>query len=433
MKEYPYFEKKKELLGMADMTVEDIIKTNIMTEETIAAYNEKFSQTKEYETTFPIGYAYAEDKTVHYYVHLSENFQLLREMPVSSALLDFVAQDTENTLLYLNKLSDNITQLIKLKQTDNKDLITLDINEIIDEAIKTVLIPLHHDNFFLFLTACAFLQFDIELTIYSFYPYIALEHYEKLLGTTFDRDCDAYKSLSDSYDGSLYNTKPFEKAAIYFTTEFLSREKELLSHDLDTLAGTQTVMLDNTSLQKLYLLESQKKFSSNYINTNFNVHLMPVGIHGNSHHSIVEKIVLENMEVKEVYDLNSIHDWYRYEFISLVKGNVLFKKCQCCGNFFIPTKRSDSEYCDRMNPEYGKSCKEVGAAVTFAKRHENDEIHRAYTKAYRRMDSRKRTHYISKNEFNKWSTNAREKRTLCENGEITLEEFQAWLDESRCR
>ena len=39
--------------------------------------------------------------------------------------------------------------------------------------------------------------------------------------------------------------------------------------------------------------------------------------------------------------------------------------------------------------------------------------------------------YISKKEFTEWSKTAREKRSLCENGEMTLEEFQAWLDESK--
>lgn len=43
-----------------------------------------------------------------------------------------------------------------------------------------------------------------------------------------------------------------------------------------------------------------------------------------------------------------------------------------------------------------------------------DEIHHAYTKAYHRMDSRKRTMYISKKEFTEWSKTARKKRKLCE-------------------
>jgi hypothetical protein len=49
------------------------------------------------------------------------------------------------------------------------------------------------------------------------------------------------------------------------------------------------------------------------------------------------------------------------------------------------------------------------------------------------MDSRKRTHYISKKEFTEWSKTARKKRKLCEDGQISLDEFQAWLDESKCR
>ena len=88
---------------------------------------------------------------------------------------------------------------------------------------------------------------------------------------------------------------------------------------------------------------------------------------------------------------------------------------------------------ERIDTASGKTCKEVGAINTFAKKHENDEIHQAYTKAYRRMDSRKRTMYISKKEFTEWSKTAREKRKLCEEGQITLAEFQSWLDESKCR
>ena len=49
------------------------------------------------------------------------------------------------------------------------------------------------------------------------------------------------------------------------------------------------------------------------------------------------------------------------------------------------------------------------------------------------LESQKRSMYISKKEFTEWSKTAREKRSLCENGEMTLEEFQAWLDESKRR
>ena len=147
------------------------------------------------------------------------------------------------------------------------------------------------------------------------------------------------------------------------------------------------------------------------------------GIHAFNHVDVVNKIIDENMPVREVCDINSVQDWFRYEFLYLAKGNVLYKQCKNCVRFFIPSSRSYSEYCDRIDAVSGKTRKEVGAINTFAKKHENDEIHQAYTKTYRRMDSRKRTMYISKKEFSEWSKTAREKRKLCEDGIITLEEI----------
>lgn len=70
---------------------------------------------------------------------------------------------------------------------------------------------------------------------------------------------------------------------------------------------------------------------------------------------------------------------------------MLYKQCKNSGRFFISSGKSDSEYCERIDTPSGKTCKEVGALNTFAQKHENDEINQAYTKAYRRMDSRKRT------------------------------------------
>lgn len=41
------------------------------------------------------------------------------------------------------------------------------------------------------------------------------------------------------------------------------------------------------------------------------------------------------------------------------------------------------------------------------------------------MDSKKRTMYISKKEFTEWSKTTREKIKMCEEGQISLGEFQA--------
>lgn len=55
-------------------------------------------------------------------------------------------------------------------------------------------------------------------------------------------------------------------------------------------------------------MESKEQSKDSYSNTSFNVHLMPVGIHDFNHRSVVEKIIVDYMNVREIYDLNSVQD-----------------------------------------------------------------------------------------------------------------------------
>lgn len=104
-----------------------------------------------------------------------------------------------------------------------------------------------------------FLQYYIELNIYSFYPFATLNVYEAMLGATFDRRLEEYKNLENTTDGEYYDIQPFLEIGMKYTADFINGEKEKLSHDLDMLVGANDVMVDNTTLQKFYLLESQKK------------------------------------------------------------------------------------------------------------------------------------------------------------------------------
>lgn len=49
----------------------------------------------------------------------------------------------------------------------------------------------------------------------------------------------------------------------------------------------------------------------------------------------------------------------------------------------------------------------------------------------RRMDLRRRAKLITKDEFKEFGKLARAERKKCYNGEITLEQFQTWLDDFR--
>lgn len=132
-----------------------------------------------------------------------------------------------------------------------------------------------------------------------------------------------------------------------------------------------------------------------------------------------------------IYPLETMDDVIRFDIMQMLANKIKFKPCKCCGHYFVPGGRTNSEYCDRIMPGETRPCNEFGALKTFDITHKNDDIHKAYITAYRRMDSRQRAKLITKDEFKQFGKIARAERKKCYNGEITLEQFQTWLDDFR--
>ena len=132
-----------------------------------------------------------------------------------------------------------------------------------------------------------------------------------------------------------------------------------------------------------------------------------------------------------IYPLETMDDVIRFDIMQMLANKIKFKPCKCCGHYFVPGGRTNSEYCDRIMPGETRPCNEFGALKTFDITHKNDDIHKAYITAYRRMDSRQRAKLITKDEFKQFGKIARAERRKCYNGEITLEQFKTWLDDFR--
>ena len=136
----------------------------------------------------------------------------------------------------------------------------------------------------------------------------------------------------------------------------------------------------------------------------------------------------ENDSLTEMYELSTITDILRFDIMQMVKNNTELKICRHCNLPFIPKGRADSAYCDRIANGETKPCNEFGALNVFKSNHENDEIFKAYQKAYRRMDSRKRMKTITPEEFKLWGKQARQLRKDCYNGKMSFENYVAWLE-----
>jgi hypothetical protein len=69
---------------------------------------------------------------------------------------------------------------------------------------------------------------------------------------------------------------------------------------------------------------------------------------------------VKEAEVVELYEIDSIRDLIRFELIKMVEHNIFIKKCKNCGRFFIPRRRADAEYCERIYGDTNRKCSEVG-------------------------------------------------------------------------
>ena len=138
-------------------------------------------------------------------------------------------------------------------------------------------------------------------------------------------------------------------------------------------------------------------------------------------------------EVEQLYGIDSIEDLFRFEFIKMIEHDIFIKKCKNCERFFIPKRRADAEYCERIYGDTQRRCSEIGATLRYERKVASNPILDAHKKAYRRFNSRTRTKKMTQSEFLVWSEEARAKRDACLAGEIPIEEFTVWLEQGRIR
>jgi hypothetical protein len=138
-------------------------------------------------------------------------------------------------------------------------------------------------------------------------------------------------------------------------------------------------------------------------------------------------------QVEQLYGIETIEDLFRFEFIKMAENRIVIRKCKNCGNFFIPRRRVDTDYCDRAFGDTNRKCSEVGATLRYEQRVAENPVLDAHKKAYRRFNSRTRMKKMTQSEFMAWSEEAAKKRDECLAGELPFDEFVAWLEQGRVR
>lgn len=117
-------------------------------------------------------------------------------------------------------------------------------------------------------------------------------------------------------------------------------------------------------------------------------------------------------------------------FKILLQYGQVIRKCGHCDQYFMPTKRTDEGYCDRIaDVNKQKTCKEIGPMVTYTNKPDKDPLIEEYRKAYKAKHAKMKLRgnkMLTKEEFYRWKEEAGIKMEEVRQGKITPEDFKTW-------
>ena len=135
----------------------------------------------------------------------------------------------------------------------------------------------------------------------------------------------------------------------------------------------------------------------------------------------------------EVLYPNTVRDLYNYLKAYCLRLSLAIHKCKNCGRYFVVTGNITQDYCTRLMEGSEKTCRQMGAVVQYQSRQMKNPAAREFTRSYKAHNARIRYGLMTREEFDKWAAEAREKRDACVAGKLPLEDFVAWLDSDKQR
>lgn len=114
-------------------------------------------------------------------------------------------------------------------------------------------------------------------------------------------------------------------------------------------------------------------------------------------------------EIVEKMYFDRLADFVYVELMKGMQKGFVPKKCANCRRWFLQEPGMTYSYCDRKL-EDGKTCREVGANISFQDKVRNNEIWKLHQRAYKKYFARTRKGTMSRSEFEKWSREAEQLR-----------------------
>lgn len=137
--------------------------------------------------------------------------------------------------------------------------------------------------------------------------------------------------------------------------------------------------------------------------------------------------------VSFLYSFSSLITYYYFCVLHFIENNIPIKECKNCGRFFIPENRISSIYCNRIF-ENNKTCKEIGATISYNEKLKKDEVNMLYRKtlsAKKMLANRNPDIPMYLEKYEKWKNEANQFKKEIKQGNKTEDEFRIWIEETR--
>lgn len=130
-----------------------------------------------------------------------------------------------------------------------------------------------------------------------------------------------------------------------------------------------------------------------------------------------------------VYTCESIEDICVACLYHVLMMGKSIKRCQNCGNYFVPLQRSDSIYCLRKSPfNNNKTCRDDGAQKAYEFKVSQDQVLKETRKVYQALQMRaKRNPDDDIYGFYLWKEDAAKWKKELKAGKVTPERYMQWL------
>ena len=181
----------------------------------------------------------------------------------------------------------------------------------------------------------------------------------------------------------------------------LTQKRKILNAEFAFMVDEKEKLQDLSPKQKLFLLDdiqNRNYYTKNDLISQYRPNkLIPPNV------DLKDFILQNNIDIVQMYNINTVDDLIRFELLSLVDNETNIKKCKHCGHFFVPIGRPDTIYCNRINKGEGKPCNEIGAMEALKDKRKDNPVAQACDAVYQRFYSARRNNRMGKNDFNNLS------------------------------